>query len=459
MANSTTDPSVSHLKEPPEPPGEIVMPLIKDNRTLGTLTLHRSEGQCTEAERRLLSLLANYAAGLIDSAQLESHLSQTQRLESLGMFVVGIAHDFNNMLSGILGFTQLMLHQVEPGSKLSEGLRRIEALGQRAAEMVKQLLVFSRREAAQKASLSLHPFLKEIIHLLERMVPENIEIRLNLVPQDLTIEVDSTQLLQVLMNLVVNARDAMPTGGHIDLSTARVELDETFCQRHPGLVPGWYARLSVRDTGVGIAPEIQPRIFDPFFTTKEEGQGTGLGLAVVYGIVKHHDGAIEVESEPGQGATFHIYLPLTEQPAARREHLPVEAHPGTETILLVEDEPMLLELGQRTLERLGYRVLTAPDGVEAIKLYQAHRDEVALVVLDVVMPKLNGHEVYRELKRLDADVTVLMTTGYNNGPTTVESLLAEGVCGVVFKPYNIDELARAVRAALEAQSEWPGTGR
>lgn len=383
--------------------------------------------------------------------QLEAQLLQAQKLESLGTLVSGIAHDFNNMLTGILGFAQLLLQDVEPGGKIYEGLQRIELFSERAAQMVKQLLTFSRQEVGQKRALLLHPFLKEIGRLLERVIPENIEIELELAPEELTVEADPTQLQQVLMNLAVNARDAMPEGGWLSLGTARVELDETFCQVHPGLWPGSYARIRVSDTGVGIPPELHTRIFDPFFTTKETGKGTGLGLAVAYGIVKNHGGTIEVQSRAGAGTTFSIYWPLAAK--AREEETPmvVQVPGGTETILLVEDEPTVMELGRAALEHFGYRVLTASDGLEGVLMYQRHQDEIALVILDVVMPKLGARETLQEMQRLNPNVRVLLATGYGSSGANLERLPQANVWGLVRKPFQIHELAQAVRTALDRQ--------
>jgi PAS domain S-box-containing protein len=381
--------------------------------------------------------------------ELEAQLLQAQKLESLGTLVGGIAHDFNNMLTGILGFAQLLLLDVEPGGRVYEGLQRVELLSGRAANMVKQLLAFSRQDVSQKVALLLHPFLKETSKLLERMIPENIEIDLRLAAEELVVEADPTQLQQVVMNLTVNARDAMPGGGQLRIETVPVEPDETFYQMHLDLQPGRYVRLSVGDTGMGIPLEIRSRIFDPFFTTKAVGKGTGLGLPVVYGIVKNHNGAIDVESQVGLGTTMRVYLPLTEERAAEADSSPVEAMRGTETILLVEDEPTVLEFGQVALEYLGYRMLTAQDGVEALAIYEQHQKDIALVILDVVMPKLGGRETFNQLKRLNPMVKALLATGYDTAKEISMDPLESGICGLVRKPYQIQELAQAVRAALE----------
>jgi two-component system cell cycle sensor histidine kinase/response regulator CckA len=384
--------------------------------------------------------------------ELEAQLLQAQKLESLGTLAGGIAHDFNNVLTGILGFTELLLQEMNPEDRMYADLQKIEVLSVRAANMVRQLMTFSRHSASQKTSLSLQSFLQEIIKLLERLIPENIKIELRLAAEDVVVEADPTQLQQVIINLAVNARDAMPEGGRLVIETARVELDDAFCQAHPNLRPGWSALVSVSDTGVGIPPEIRPYIFDPFYTTKGMGQGTGLGLPVVYGIVRNHDGAIEVESRVNSGTTVKIYLPLSEQPVVKEAAPSADVLAGTETILLVEDEPLVLEFGRAALEYLGYRVLAAQDGVEALEVFQAHQDEIALVILDVVMPRLGGRETARELKRRKPTVAVLLATGYGSPEEAGAQLGETEVYDLLWKPYRIRELAQAVRAALEHRS-------
>ncbi|RMG54104.1 MAG: response regulator [Acidobacteria bacterium] len=381
--------------------------------------------------------------------RLEAQLLQAQKLESLGTLVGGIAHDFNNMLTAILGYAQLLLGQANQEDRFYEHLQQIEVLSQRAADVVQQLLTFSREGTSRQRRLLLHPLLKEIGKLLQRMIPENIEVEMHLAAEDLAIEADPTQLQQVVMNLVVNARDAMPEGGQLRIETARVKLDESFCRAHPNLRPGDYVRLRVSDTGVGIPPDIQRRIFDPFFTTKEAGKGTGLGLPVVYGIVKNHGGAVEVESEVGRGTTIALYFPLVEKPAEVERASSAEVKGGSETILLVEDEPTVLELARAALEHYGYQVLTAQNGVEAIATYRDHGSEIALVILDVVMPKLGGRETFRELQRIDPGVKAILASGYDTSESLVNELLQSGVCGLVRKPYQIQELAQAVRQVLD----------
>lgn len=384
-------------------------------------------------------------------ARLEAQLRQAQRLESLGALVGGIAHDFNNMLTGILGFAQLLLRSVKPSDRQYENLRRVEVLSERAASLVRQLLMFSRHDASQRISLQLNPFIKEIGTLLERIIPETIQIELNLAHRVITIETDPTQLQQVLMNLAINARDAMPRGGCLAITTSTVRLDESFCNRRAGTRPGWYALLSVSDTGVGIPEEIRARIFDPFFTTKAAEKGTGLGLAVANTIVRDHGGAMDVESAVGRGTTVRVYLPIGEKPVDRSLAPSAAVSGGSETVLLVEDDPTVLQLACAALDHFGYRLLTARDGLSALATFQTHRDQISLVVLDLVLPRLGGVETLRELRRIDPNVRVLLTTGYDSTLDVSDAPAAEIRCEILRKPYGIDELAHAVRATIDRE--------
>jgi nitrogen-specific signal transduction histidine kinase/CheY-like chemotaxis protein len=379
---------------------------------------------------------------------LEAQLLQARKLESLGRLTGGIAHDFNNMLTGILGYTQLLLQKVDVEGSIGKDLRHIEELGYRAADMVLQLMTFSRGTTSPASSLSLRLLLQEIDRLLQRIIPENIKIEWKPAEGDITVKADPTQLQQVVMNLAVNARDAMPDGGQLIFETSKVELDDHFCQGHPGMQPGWYGLLKVRDTGVGIPREILPNIFDPFFTTKEVGKGTGLGLPVVYGIMKAYGGAVEVDSLTGQGTTVKIYLPLSDQPAVKTERVGVELPraKGRETILLVEDEPALLDLGKKMLTTLGYLVLTARDGVDALKVFEAHRAEIRLVIMDVIMPKMGGREAAFRLKGMAPAVRILLISGYDSPGIQTEDMLEYKF---LKKPYLLQELAQVVRALLD----------
>jgi PAS domain S-box-containing protein len=383
---------------------------------------------------------------------LEAQLLQARKLESLGRLTGGIAHDFNNMLTGILGYTQLLLQKVDVEGSIGKDLRHIEELGYRAADMVLQLMIFSRGKTSGACSLSLRLLLQEINRLLQRIIPENIKIEWKPAEDDITVKADPTQLQQVVMNLAVNARDAMPDGGQLVFETSKVELDDHFCQGHPGMQPGLYGLLKVRDTGVGIPREILPNIFDPFFTTKEVGKGTGLGLPVVYGIMKAYGGAVEVESMTGQGTTMKIFLPLSDQSAVKTERVGGELPKakGRETILLVEDEPLLLDLGKKMLTTLGYHVLTARDGEDALKVFETHRAEIRLVILDVIMPKMGGREATFKLKGMEPAVGILLISGYDSPGVQTEEKLEHKF---LKKPYLLQELAQAVRALLDLSPE------
>jgi PAS domain S-box-containing protein len=408
---------------------------------LNLRAMHGAEGQC----RGFYVTARDISREKI----LEDRLLQAQKLESLGRLTGGIAHDFNNILTGILGLTQLLLLNVSHDEKMHKDLRDIESLANRAAEMVSQLMTFSRGGPNPKSCLSLHRYLKEIIGLLKRIIPENITIELRLQADDLTVESEPAQLQQVIMNLAVNARDAMPQGGRLVIEAEGVELDEDFCQDRPNLRPGRHALLRVADTGMGIPDDILPFIFDPFFTTKPIGKGTGLGLPVVYGIIKDHRGAIEAESRKGVGTTMSIYLPVSDRPVEKTPRVPAGIQRGTETVLLAEDQAELLALGRNVLTELGYRVLTAQDGAEALKVFADHGEEIALAILDVVMPRIGGIEAARELKRMKPSLAILLTSGYNGPEKYGEEMKAYGF---LQKPYQIQTLAQAVRAALAQPS-------
>ncbi len=379
---------------------------------------------------------------------LEAQLLQAQKLESLGTLVGGVAHDFNNVLTGIIGFTQLMMEEMKTDDDHFESLKRIETLAGRAAEMVGQLLAFSRREDSHRKSFNLHPFLIEICALLKRIIPETIKINLNFADENFLIEADATQIQQVIINLAVNARDAMPDGGFLGLQTTRVEVDDHLSQTYPNAVTGAHVRMSISDTGVGIPPEILSRIFDPFFTTKSVGKGTGLGLPVTNGIVKNHGGFIMVESRPSVGTTVHVHLPLAGTCVAEIAPSHTEMGRGSETILLAEDEPSVLELAQMALEYFGYHVVTACDGLSALAQYKARKNDISLVVVDLVMPRLGGSETIRELRRMDPTVKVLLTTGYDRSSQEAEKILADGTCRMLRKPYGVHQLIQAVRMGL-----------
>jgi two-component system cell cycle sensor histidine kinase/response regulator CckA len=396
----------------------------------------------------LRRLNAELQAEITERKQLEAQLLQAQKMEAIGQLAGGIAHDFNNLLTPICGFAELLLEKAPESSEQQEYLRQIRVAAERAAALTGQLRLFTRQAKGERRPLQLNSVVEETHDLLERSIPKGIAIELRLESELWAVEADSSQISQVLMNLGVNARDAMPDGGTLTLETRNVTLDEEWARAILEARPGRYVRLSVSDTGCGMSPEVQARLFEPFFTTKEVGQGTGLGLSIVYGIVKGHKGFINVYSEEGRGSTLHVYLPVIEGAVEEREVEGLELPAGTETILLVDDEEMVRALGQAVLEPCGYTVLMAEDGVQALEVYQAHQGEIGLVVLDVIMPQMGGFECLRRLRELDPRVRVLISTGYT-ARGLAQELVAEGALGVVEKPFQIHDFATAVRGALD----------
>jgi signal transduction histidine kinase/CheY-like chemotaxis protein len=391
---------------------------------------------------------------ITERKQLEVRLRQSQKMESIGQLASGIAHDFNNLLTPIGGFAELLLWKAPEGSQQHEYLRQIKIAAERAAALTGQLRLFTRQEEGERRTVQLNSVVKETRDLLERSIPKEITIELRLASELWAVKADPSQISQVLVNLCVNARDAMPDGGTLTLETRNVTLDEEYAQAILEAQPGRYVCLGVSDTGCGMSSEVQARLFEPFFTTKEVGKGTGLGLSVVYGIVKRHGGFINVYSQEGRGSTLHVYLPAIELAVEEREVEGLELPTGTETILLVDDEEMVRELGQRVLEFCSYTVLIAEDGVQALEVYQAHQGEIALVVLDVIMPRMGGLECLRRLLELIPQVKVLVSTGYM-AKGLAQELVAEGALEVVEKPFRVRDFATAVRTALDKPAVGP----
>jgi CheY-like chemotaxis protein len=369
-------------------------------------------------------------------------------MEAIGQLAGGIAHDFNNLLTAILGNVSLLLSQVTPAEPSGELLRETEQAALRAAELTGQLLGFSRQTVLRLKPTNLNPVIQETVAILRRTIDPRITVEVQAEPTLWTVQADPGQMNQILMNLCINARDAMSDGGQLCLETANIVVDETFHLQHLEAQPGDYVRLRVRDSGHGIPEEIRSRIFDPFFTTKAPGKGTGLGLAMVFGIVKQHHGWIECHSEVGRGTDFDIYLPRFREDAAVAE--PPAAHDvpgGKETILLVDDEAIIRNVGRTILQRYGYRVLLAEDGQEALELYQRAGRDIDLVILDLTMPRLSGYDTLRHLRRIDPEVRVLFSSGY-----AAEKVLGNdtgGVLGFVNKPYRPQDLATTVRQVLD----------
>jgi PAS domain S-box-containing protein len=385
-----------------------------------------------------------------EKRRLQAQLLQAQKMEAIGTLAGGLAHDFNNLLQAVQGYAELvLLRQKEKEPRVRE-LYEIVRAAKRGAELTRQLLTFSRKVESKLQPMELNRRVEQVKELLARTIPKMIEIELRLADDLKMINADSTQIEQVLMNLAVNAKDAMPEGGRLFIETRNVRLDKGYCDTHLGARPGDYALLMVSDTGDGMDQETLEHIFEPFFTTKGVGRGTGLGLAMVYGIVKSHNGYITCYSEVGHGTTFKIYLPTVEEtpemPRDREEPLP---EGGTETILLVDDEESVRQLGTEMLETVGYRVLVASDGEEAMGLYTRGMGDIHLVILDLIMPGMGGKSCLEALLRLNPLVKVLIASGYSVDGR-LEETLRSGACGFIGKPYELRDLLTRVREILDS---------
>jgi two-component system, cell cycle sensor histidine kinase and response regulator CckA len=396
--------------------------------------------------RRLIGVCTDVS----DRMLLEERLRQSQKMEAVGRLAGGVAHDFNNMLAVINGYTELLLNRLPAGDASRASLEEVRKAGERAAGLTRQLLAFSRKQVLSPQVLDLNEVVTGIHRMLRRLIGEDIE--LVTVPEAALgqVRADPGQIEQVLMNLIVNARDAMPQGGRLTVRTQNVILDELLSRVSPELSPGPYVLLSVSDTGVGMDRETQSHIFEPFFTTKEVGKGTGLGLATVYGIVQQSGGHIRVLSEPGEGATFEIYLPRVDDVLSPRCEPELGNAPPAprETVLLVEDEPMVREFVRDVLRMNGYTVLEASEGEEAVRIFHAHRGSIDLLLSDVVMPRMSGREVAERLTAFRPGLKVLFMTGYTDD-AVVRHGIQGGETALIQKPFTPLSLGRKIREVLE----------
>ncbi len=380
--------------------------------------------------------------------RLERQLRQAQKMEAIGTLAGGIAHDFNNLLMGIQGNISLSLLDIEADSPLVKNLKKIEQYIQNGVDLTKQLLGFARGGKYEISLLNLNELLEEQNLMFSRTNKE-IVFKNEFKPDLWRVEADRGQIEQVLMNLYLNALQAMPDGGTLTTRTENVTIDED--QYSPYYVKaGKYIRMTIEDTGVGMDQDIQQRIFDPFFTTKEMGRGTGLGLASVYGIVKNHEGFIDVFSKTGQGTRFEIYVPSSAKAVPVKEKAVEEFVEGQETVLLVDDEAMIIDVGGRMLAKLGYRVFSAHNGREAIEVFQKHRKKIDVIVLDMIMPQMSGGETYDRIRKIKPGVKVLLSSGYSiNGQAS--EILNRGCNGFIQKPFNLQNLSQSLRAVLEGK--------
>jgi PAS domain S-box-containing protein len=380
---------------------------------------------------------------------LEEQLRQVQKMEAIGRLAGGVAHDFNNLLTAILGNAALLLGRLPREDTGYDYVTTIERAAWRAAELTRQLLGFSRQTLLWLKPTSLNDSVEEVVGLLERTIDPLIALEVRRAPDLWMVQADAGQVSQVLMNLCLNARDAMPRGGRMLLETANRTVTREHVRRHAEARPGEHVRLRVADTGEGMPPEIVPRIFDPFFTTKEQGKGTGLGLAMVFGIVQQHQGWIEVHSEVGKGSCFDVYLPRLRAPKAPDAPVPpsTAAWGGSETILLADDNALLRKLAVDFLKPYGYELLLAEDGQQAVEVFERERGRIDLVILDLTMPRLSGREALHRLREIDPEVRVLLSSGYSEGKLAQSE--RDEVLGFVAKPYRERELVSAIRTALD----------
>jgi len=430
---------------------------VSKGETLGVMALF-SKHPIAPTEDALLDGLSSTVALVVQGANAkeardrsEVELRQAQKMEAVGRLAGGVAHDFNNLLTVILGQAELATESLGPDDPLRAGLQGIEDAGIRAASLTRQLLAFARQQVVCPRSLDLNGAVGGMLKLLGRLIGEDIQLLWKPGAEVWAVYLDPSQVDPLLANLVVNARDAIPNTGTVAIGTATAVLDEAYCAVHPGAIPGEYTVLSVSDTGVGMDRDTQARIFEPFFTTKERGKGTGLGLATVYGVVKQAGGSVYVYSEPGQGTTLRLYLPRWrggETAAVIAAATPSPAR-GDETVLLVEDEAGILELGQRILERSSYRVLPARTPGDALLLADREPGTIHLLATDVVLPGMNGRELWERLQTQRPGVRCLYLSGYTADVIAQRGILPEGG-NFLQKPFSVKDLAAKVRAVLDA---------
>jgi len=382
---------------------------------------------------------------------LERQLFQAQKMEAIGQLAGGVSHDFNNLLTAILGYSQLMAEMIPPDSPFGEHLTEIQRAGERAKDLTRQLLTFSRKQIISPRILDLNSIVGGMEKLLRRLIPENVQIAFRIASDTLPIKADAGQIEQVIVNLAVNARDAMPNGGTITIETGAADLDEEYTRHHPDIAAGRFGMLALSDNGIGMDDRTKAHLFEPFFTTKEPGKGTGLGLATVYGIVKQSGGHISVYSEVGIGTTFKVYFPeiresMTSPPP---KSSPSGMPKGTETILVVEDDEPVRALIRRVLISCGYEVMEAKNGIEALEAIDACSRPIHLVVTDVIMPQLGGPELADHLKRMLPTARVIFLSGYATTAIVQHGIVQQGV-EFMEKPFTPEQLAQRVRQVLES---------
>ena len=444
----------------------VIIPIQHKGKSIACINLgSHTLNSVSDADQAMLETIGTLVGGFVvraqeeerhkqaeeEKAQLEGQLQQAHKMEAIGRLAGGVAHDFNNILCAITGNATMILHNLPTIDPLRQPIEQITKAANRATDLTRQLLAFSRKQVVNLKVIDLSDLVNNLHSMLSRLINEDIILRT--MPQKKLggVRADPGQIEQIVLNLVVNARDAMPNGGELLIETADVNLEEDYCDKHAGAVPGAYVMLAVSDTGCGMSLEVRKKIFEPFFSTKALGQGTGLGLATVFGIVEQNAGRIEVYSEPGQGSSFKVYLPRVADKGEflkRPEiHKPVG---GKETLLLVEDEEMVLDVALQMLEQLGYHVLSANSGKEAIATAERHDGPIDLLLTDVVMPHMNGRELAEKFAELQPGIKVLYSSGYTQNAIVHHGVLDEDL-EFIAKPYSLNALAVRLREVLDQE--------
>ena len=389
---------------------------------------------------------------ITDQKHLEDQFRHAQKMEAVGQLAGGVAHDFNNLLTPVMGYSEMMLSELGADHSHHWMLTEIQKAGQRATELARQLLAFSRKQVMEFRTLDLNDVVEGFEGLLRRMIREDIDIRIDLAPSLGNVKGDSSQVEQVLMNLAVNAQDAMPDGGTLTIETENAHIGAAYARKHSDVHPGPHVMLTLSDTGLGMDSETLQHIFEPFFTTKAKDRGTGLGLAMVYGIVKQHGGGIRVDSESGKGTTFKIYLPRVDEPA---DALPAnspdrQSQRGVETVVVVEDNPMVRELAMNILRKNGYHVIDMPGAKDCVRFFEDLKEPVHLLLTDVIMPEMNGKELYQKVSAIRPNLKVLYMSGYTADVIAHHGVIEKGI-NFIQKPFAVEELRKKVRQVLDEQ--------
>lgn len=425
---------------------------VEWKRKDGTFMKARCSGWPVMADGKAPTSFEIFAEDITEKRLLERQLYVAQKIEAVGRLSGGIAHDFNNLLGVIIGYSQVLIKKLGAGNPLLEHAEEIEKAGQRAASLTRQLLAFSRQQVLAPAVLNLNALITDMGKMLHRLLGEDLELEMKLGADIGRVKADQGQIEQVIMNLVINARDALPQGGNLVIETVNATLDEAYMRQHPGSKAGRFVMLSVTDSGTGMTPETLAHLFEPFFTTKERGKGTGLGLATVYGVVKQSGGYITVESELGKGSCFKVYLPEIDEPVsvAVPAAPSTESFRGTETILLVEDADALRKLAFTLLDQNGYHVLAAASGLDALKLIEANPCKIDLLLTDVIMPGINGRVLAERLAALQTGLKILYMSGYTDSTIADHGVLDAGT-SLLHKPFSEEALIQKVREVLDSE--------